>query len=47
MSLVRRGLVADAKDWKWSIARVYSLAEDGVVGVDTGWGEISFQERQL
>ncbi len=42
---VKRGLVADPQDWRWSSYRVYFLGEVGLVRVNEGWGKISFAAR--
>ena len=34
---VKRGLVAQAQDWKWSSYRHYSLRETGVVEIESQW----------
>ena len=41
---VKRGLVAEAVDWRWSSTRFYELGESGMVGVNEGWGKVSFRE---
>jgi len=35
---VKRGLVAEPEDWRWSSYRSYSLDEPGAVGVNPGTG---------
>jgi len=40
---VKRGLVAAPEDWRWSSYRFYLLDERGPVGVNEGWGKISFR----
>ena len=40
---VKRGLVAEPEDWRWSSYRFYSLDEPGPVGVNQRWGKISFR----
>jgi len=42
---VKRGLVAEPEDWRWSSSRFYVLDEAGPVGVEQGWWKISFQPR--
>ena len=42
---VKRGLVADPEDWRWSSYRFYFLGEVGLVRVNEGWGKISFAAR--
>ena len=42
---VKRGLVAEAQDWRWSSYRFYFLDEVGRVRVNEGWGKISFAAR--
>jgi putative transposase len=42
---VKRGLVAEPEDWRWSSYRFYLLDQAGTVGVDQGWGKISFHPR--
>ena len=42
---VKRGLVADPDDWRWSSYRFYFLDEVGLVRVDEGWGKILFAAR--
>ena len=42
---VKRGLAAAADDWRWSSYRFYALGEAGLVGVNEGWGKISFRVR--
>jgi len=42
---VRRGLVAEPEDWRWSSDRFYLLGEPGPVRVNQGWRQISFQRR--
>ena len=42
---VKRGLVETPEQWRWSSFRHYLLGEAGLVQVNVGWGEISFQER--
>ena len=42
---VKRGLVADPDDWRWSSYRFYFLGEVGLVRVNEGWGKISFAAR--
>ena len=42
---VKRKLVAEPEDWRWSSARFYGLGENGIVGMNVGWGEISFKEH--
>jgi putative transposase len=39
---VKRGLVAEPEDWRWSSYRRYFLDESGPVRVNEGWGKISF-----
>jgi putative transposase len=40
---VKRGLVAEPEDWRWSSYRFYFLDESGPVKVNHGWGKISFR----
>jgi len=40
---VKRGLAAAPEDWRWSSYRFYFLDELGPVGVNEGWGKISFR----
>ena len=42
---VKRGLVAEPEDWRWSSYRSYLLGEVGPVRVNEGWGRISFRPR--
>jgi putative transposase len=42
---VKRGLVAEPEDWRWSSYRFYLLGEPGLVRVNEGWGKISFEAR--
>jgi len=42
---VKRGLVAEPEDWRWSSYRFYLLEEPGPVCVNQGWGKISFRAR--
>ena len=42
---VKRGLVADPEQWRWSSYLFYLLGETGPVRVDEGWAEISFRDR--
>ena len=42
---VKRGLVGFPEDWRWSSYRWYLLGEPGLVRVNVGWGQISFQHR--
>ena len=42
---VERGLVESPEQWQWSSYRSYWLGEPGLVHVNVGWGEISFQHR--
>ncbi len=42
---VKRGLVAEPEDWRWSSYRFYLLDEAGPVCVNQGWGKISFRAR--
>ena len=42
---VKRGLVPAPEDWRWSSYRFYLLDEPGPVGVNEGWGKISFRAR--
>jgi putative transposase len=39
---VKRGLVAESEDWRWSSYRFYWLEEPGPVCVNEGWKRISF-----
>ena len=34
---VRRGLVKEAKDWRWSSFRHYAFREKGVVEIESEW----------
>ena len=34
---VRRGLVKEAKDWRWSSFRQYAFREMGVVEIESEW----------
>jgi hypothetical protein len=34
---VKRGLVAQPEDWKWSSYRHYALRETGVVEIESEW----------
>ena len=40
---VKRGLVAEPENWRWSSCRFYLLDEPGPVKVNQGWGKISFR----
>ncbi len=40
---VKRGLAAAPEDWRWSSYRFYFRDELGPVGVNEGWGKISFR----
>jgi len=40
---VKRRLAAAPEDWRWSSYRFYLLDESGPVGVNEGWGKISFR----
>ncbi len=40
---VKRGLVVEPEDWRWSSYRFYFLDEPGPVRVNEGWGKISFR----
>ncbi|WP_419805429.1 REP-associated tyrosine transposase [Terriglobus sp.] len=40
---VKRGLVREPEDWRWSSYRHYSLREDGPVVLDSGW---AFEEAR-
>lgn len=42
---VKRGLVESPEQWRWSSFRHYLFGEEGLVRVNTGWGEISFRDR--
>ncbi len=42
---VKRGLVESPEQWRWSSYRFYLLDEPGPVGVNEGWGRISFGAR--
>ena len=42
---VKRGLVAEPEDWRWSSYRFYSFGEQGLVRVNDGCGKISFATR--
>ena len=42
---VERGLVAAPEDWRWSSYHFYLLGDPGPVGVNEGWGRISFAAR--
>jgi hypothetical protein len=41
---VKRGMVAEPGDWRWSSCRFYSLGEGGRVAVNEDWEKISFRE---
>jgi putative transposase len=41
---VKRGMVSQAEDWRWSSYRFYFMDEAGAVGVNQGWGVISFRD---
>jgi putative transposase len=41
---VKRGLVREPEDWRWSSYRSYTLGEVGRVAVNEGWAKISFRE---
>jgi putative transposase len=40
---VKRALVSSPEEWRWSSYRFYFLGEAGPVGVNEGWGKISFR----
>ena len=40
---VKRGLTPAPEDWRWSSYRFYRMDEPGMVGVNQGWGKISFR----
>jgi hypothetical protein len=42
---VKRGLVGIPEEWPWSSYRFYLLDEAGPVGVNEGWGKISFRDH--
>jgi putative transposase len=42
---VKRGLVAQPEQWRWSSYRFYLLDEPGMVRMNEGWPEISFRNR--
>jgi putative transposase len=42
---VKRGLVEEPEDWRWSSYRFYLLGEPGPVRVNQGWGRILFPPR--
>ena len=42
---VKRGLVQSPEQWRWSSYRFYLLGEAGPVGINEGWGRISFRDR--
>jgi putative transposase len=42
---VKRGLAESPEQWRWSSYRYYLLGEAGPVGVNVGWGEISFRDH--
>jgi putative transposase len=42
---VKRGLVESPEQWSWSSYRSYALGKVGPVGVNVGWGTISFRDR--
>jgi hypothetical protein len=42
---VKRGLVDQPEQWRWSSYRFYLLGEAGPVRVDEGWMEISLRGR--
>jgi putative transposase len=42
---VKRGLVAEPDQWRWSSYRFYLLDERGPVRINEGWPEISFRDR--
>ena len=41
---VKRGLVEEAKDWRWSTFRHYALREKGVVEIESEW---TARDREL
>jgi REP element-mobilizing transposase RayT len=41
---VKRGMVSQAEEWRWSSYRFYFLDEVGLVEVNQGWGKISFRD---
>jgi putative transposase len=43
---VKRGLVVEAGDWKWSSFRHYALREKGVVEIESKW-TARHRERQV
>jgi len=42
---VKRGLVAEPQDWRWSSYRFYLFNQTGLVRVNEGWTKISFADR--
>ena len=40
---VRRGMVSNPEEWRWSSYRFYLLDEPGRVEVNKGWEKISFR----
>ena len=42
---VKRGLVQSPEQWRWSSDRFHLLGEAERVGVNVGWGKISFRDR--
>ena len=42
---VKRGLVLEAGDWKWSSFRHYALREKGVVEIESEWTARDRQRR--
>jgi hypothetical protein len=41
---VKRGMVSQAEDWRWSSYRFYFLNEVGLVKLNQDWGVISFRD---
>jgi hypothetical protein len=41
---VKRGLVKEAGDWKWSSLRHYALRENGVLEIESEW---TARDREL
>jgi REP element-mobilizing transposase RayT len=42
---LKRGLVTEPGQWRWSSYRFYLLDEPGLVRVNEGWNKISFRDR--
>ncbi len=44
---VKRGLVPQPEDWRWSSCRFYSLGERGVVTLNEGWKPLQLIRRPV